>query len=59
MINNRKKSPADILIEKLDEIDMKRGLPKSKTVNGKGVLIYIPRKGSQLFNIFKSKNDNK
>ena len=55
MKNKRGKSPADILIEKLDIIDAKRGLPTSKTVDGEGNLIYFPKSDSNVFKYFENK----
>ena len=52
-----KKSPADILIEKLDIIDAKRGLPPAKTGNKTGTVIYFPRKDDPLLNYLKNKKD--
>ena len=57
MNNETKKSPADIAIEKMNEILKKLGLPPSKTVDGKGAIVYIPRKDDPLLNYLKSKNN--
>ena len=50
-----KKSPADILLEKLDEIDKKHGLPPSKIVDGQGAIAYFPKSDSPLLNYLKNK----
>ena len=55
MDNNTKKSPADILLEKLNEIDKKHGLPPAKTGNKTGAVIYFPRKDDPLLNYLKNK----
>lgn len=48
-----KKSPADILLEKLDEIDKKHGLPPLKIVDGQGAIAYFPKSDSPLLNYLK------
>ena len=59
MNKKTKKSPADISIEKANEILQKLGLPPSKTVNGKGAIIYFPKKDDSLLNYLKNKSKEK
>ena len=56
MNKETKKSPADISIEKVNEILKEHGLPPSKTVNATGSFIYIPTKDSPLLKYLKGKN---
>ena len=57
MGNKTKKSPADISIEKLNEINKKLGLPPIKPGNKTGAVIYFPRKDDPLLNYLKNKKD--
>ena len=56
MNKKTKKSPADISIEKANEILQKYGLPPSKTVDGKSAIIYFPKKDDSLLNYLKNKS---
>lgn len=56
MNKETKKSPADISIERANEILKKHGLPLSKTVDGQGTIIFFPTKDSPLLNYLKNKN---
>ena len=59
MNKETKKSPADISIERVNEILIKYGLPPSKTVSGTGTFIYIPAKDSPLLKYLKEKERTK
>ena len=54
-----KKSPADISIDRVNEILKKHGLPPAKTGNKTGAVIYFPRKDDPLLNYLKNKNKSK
>ena len=57
MSNKIEKYPVDILIEKLDEINIKLGLPKAKPGNKKGAMVFFPSKDSPLANHLKNKRE--
>ena len=59
MNKKTKKSPADITIEKMNEILQNYGLPPSKTVDGKGAIIQFPKKDDSLLNYLKNKSKEK
>ena len=56
MNNETKKSPADISIERVNEMLKKHGLPPAKPGNKTGAIIYFPAKDSPLLNCLKNKN---